>query len=157
MCGSWFCMSDLLEMGCCGCFGFLRKPSKLQNPYMIPDSSSNLGDNLLDDSMCFDNGSFYNNGGDSDFLADADENGVQRPTIRRSEEVLQQWAESGLICRQVPVKETHTATLSEVHIYIIEIPSFLGPVWQMHGIVKKWKMEEASIPYYPFLCSTCLE
>lgn len=106
-------MSDLLEMGCCGCFGFLRKPSKLQNPYMIPDSSSNLGDNLLDDSMCFENGSFYNNGGDSDFLADTDENGVQRPTIRRSEDVIQQRAESGLICRQVPVKETHTATLSE--------------------------------------------
>ncbi|KAJ3700815.1 hypothetical protein LUZ61_004520 [Rhynchospora tenuis] len=113
MCGSWFCMSDLLEMGCCGCFGFLRKPSKLQNPYMVPDSSSNLGDNLLQDSMYFVDGSFYNNGADSDFLPDTDENGVQRPTIRRSEEILQQRAESGLICRDVPVKETHTATFSE--------------------------------------------
>jgi calcium/calmodulin-dependent protein kinase kinase 1 len=111
-------MSDLFVMGCCGCFGFLRKPSKLQNPYMVPDSSSNLGDNLLQDSMCFVDGSFYNNGADSDFLPDTDENGVQRPTIRRSEDILRQWAESGLICREVPVKETNTATLSQVWIYM---------------------------------------
>ncbi|KAJ1703404.1 hypothetical protein LUZ63_003183 [Rhynchospora breviuscula] len=111
--GSWFSMSHLFEMGCCGCFSFLGKLAKPQYPYMVPDSSSNFGDNLLQDSMYSWDGSFYSNGGDSDFLQDTDENGLPRPTIRRSEEILQQWVKSGLICRELPVKDTHTATFSE--------------------------------------------
>ncbi|KAJ3707874.1 hypothetical protein LUZ61_011579 [Rhynchospora tenuis] len=99
--GSWFSMSHLFEMGCCGCFSFLGKLTKSQYTYMIPDSLPNFGD-----------GSFDSNDGDSD-LQDTDENGLPRPTIRRSEEILQQWAKSGLICREVPVKDTHTAIFSE--------------------------------------------
>ncbi|KAG0492000.1 hypothetical protein HPP92_005064 [Vanilla planifolia] len=93
----------MLEMGCCGCFGFLKKSSHrplfeirgIRNHFLqdvvLPESSED-GDNIL-----------FN----------GDSNGSSRPSSKKYEEILLARAQSGWICREVPVKETRKVTLSE--------------------------------------------
>ncbi|KAJ3678381.1 hypothetical protein LUZ60_002184 [Juncus effusus] len=117
MCLTHFSMSELLDMVCCGCFGFTRKsvPKSLHNYISAPPESS-LNENLLTDSMMFtDNGSFYNNGTESEFSRDVDGNFLEREreVVRKSEDVLLSRLNRGLICRDVPVRETHSVEFSE--------------------------------------------
>lgn len=97
-------------MGCCGCFGFSsRKPNKALKPYRgMPHSASQ--ESLLDDDVEDDDGS-YN--GDMTETGNPDEDEFHSPT-KRSEEILRSLLESGMICREFPVKETSSLLRSEV-------------------------------------------
>lgn len=86
----------MTEMGCCGCFGFLRKHipvhgsrARLSGGFFLPDG--------LEDA--------------DDFSYNGDDGSLRR--IKRSEEIILSRAQSGLICREVPVKETRKVTRSE--------------------------------------------
>lgn len=95
-------------MGCCGCFGFLRKPQRsliLLNGSRVPLSQEFLLPENMDDT----GGSFYNRDNGS-FLYDGDSGNL----VKRSEEVFLWRADNGLVCREVPVKETRKVTISEV-------------------------------------------
>ncbi|WOL19310.1 serine/threonine-protein kinase GRIK2 isoform X1 [Canna indica] len=85
-----------MDMGCCGCFGFLRKPHRSQE-CLLPEN--------MDDT----DGSFYNRDTASFYESDS---GLQH-SVKRSEEILLWRAQNGLICREFPVKETRKVTLSE--------------------------------------------
>lgn len=89
-----------METGCCGCFGFLRKShrSLLQFNGTAERYSRDF---LLPQSM----EDAYSYNGDSD--------GSTRHRGGSSEEFLLARARNGLICREVPVKETRKVTISE--------------------------------------------
>ena len=89
-------------MGCCGCFGFLRKSQRsllsfngtvnqFSQDYLVPQS--------MEDA--------YSYNGDSD--------GSSWQRGRSSQEILLARSRNGLICREVPVKETRRVTISEVN------------------------------------------
>lgn len=98
-------------MGCCGCFGFSssRKPNKAARPYRgIPHSASQ--ESLLDDDVEDEDDGFYN--GDMTETGIPDEYDFHSPT-KRSEQILISLLESGMICREFPVKETNSLIRSE--------------------------------------------
>lgn len=105
-----FCMSDLTDMGCCSCFGFLRKPRGSQVQFRGSDGF--LSDDLLIHQDGEDPDRSFYNGEDTDFLYESD-NGPQL-SVKRSEEIILSRAQSGFICRQVPVIETKKAICCEV-------------------------------------------
>lgn len=90
-------------MGCCGCFGFLKKSShrpifsirglgsQFPQDFLVPEASED-GDGIL-------------------YSGVSDGSTWQRP--KKSEEILLARAQSGWICREIPVKETVKVTLSE--------------------------------------------
>ncbi|KAG0477689.1 hypothetical protein HPP92_012408 [Vanilla planifolia] len=90
-------------MGCCGCFGFLKKSSnrsifsirglgrQFTKDFQLPESSEDW------------DAAFYS--GDSD--------GSTRAPTKKSEEILLERAQNGWICREVPVKETRKVVVSE--------------------------------------------
>uniref|UniRef100_J3NFE6 non-specific serine/threonine protein kinase n=2 Tax=Oryza brachyantha TaxID=4533 RepID=J3NFE6_ORYBR len=95
-------------MGCCSCFGFLRKP---RTPLLHFTASDSFDDLLVSQHDGDDpNISFYA-GQDTDFL-DQSDNGSQGP-VKRSQEIIRSRAQSGFVCRQVPVKETKKAICLE--------------------------------------------
>lgn len=98
-------------MGCCGCFGFSsRKPKKALTPYGgMPHSASQ--ESLLDDDVEDEDDGSYN--GDMTETGNPDEDDFHSPT-KRSEEILMSLLESGMICREFPVKESSTLIRSEV-------------------------------------------
>lgn len=100
MCRFIFSFKRLRKMGCCGCFGFLKKSHRsllsLQGP------GGRLSQQLLL-PQTIEDAYMYN--GDSD--------GGSRRCGRSSEEILSARARNGLTCREVPVKETRTVTFSE--------------------------------------------
>ncbi|KAF0889173.1 hypothetical protein E2562_022440 [Oryza meyeriana var. granulata] len=101
---------DQSDMGCCSCFGFLRKP---HTPLLqFRDSDSFLSNDLLVSQHDGEdpNASFYG-GQDTNFLYQSD-NGPQRP-VKRSQEIIMSRAQSGFVCRQAPVKETKKAICRE--------------------------------------------
>ncbi|KAK8948324.1 hypothetical protein KSP40_PGU021826 [Platanthera guangdongensis] len=101
--GETFSFSHLLEMGCCGCFGFLKKSShrpifsirglgsQFPQDFLVPEASED-GDGILYSGVC---------------------DGSTWQRAKKSEEILVARAQSGWICREVPVKETLKVTLSE--------------------------------------------
>ncbi|XP_026665455.1 serine/threonine-protein kinase GRIK2-like isoform X2 [Phoenix dactylifera] len=106
MCGGAFSFLNLTEMDCCGCFGFLRKPRRF--PISLRGSGTRFSQELLlPDNMEDVDGILYS--GDS---RNASDNGVHR-SVKHSEEILLSRARNGLICREVPVKETWKVKLSE--------------------------------------------
>jgi [calcium/calmodulin-dependent protein kinase] kinase len=131
-------MADLTNIGCCGCFSILRKPSvPARQP---PDADGMLSQDLLEDQSAEDpNGSFYTgddpdlsfyngnnldtsfrNGDDPDkSFYDRDDNDYldesdTGPPMKSSEDIIQSRAQSGFACREIPVKETNKVFRSEV-------------------------------------------
>ncbi|XP_042476827.1 serine/threonine-protein kinase GRIK2-like isoform X2 [Macadamia integrifolia] len=94
-------------MGCCSCFGFLRKPKSTLRP--APRLGSHLSQDFLleDDDV---DGAIYN--GEETNLLHGGDGELQSPS-KRSEEIIMLRLQSGKICREVPVKETHHLIRSE--------------------------------------------
>lgn len=99
-----------IEMGCCGCFGFLRKPQRSLVPirgtgprfsqeFLLPE-----GGDDVDGALFNADGTEIMNGNVSGF----------RPPSKGAEEILLFRARSGLICREIPVKETRQVIRTEV-------------------------------------------
>ncbi|KAG6512080.1 hypothetical protein ZIOFF_030174 [Zingiber officinale] len=109
-CISWnnFSISDLIDMGCCGCFGFLRKPQRSLIP--LKRSGGPFQDFLLPQDMDDPDGIFYNRDNGNNH---SDSDCGSQHFVKRSEEILLWRFHNGLICREVPVKETRRVILSE--------------------------------------------
>ncbi|BBH04956.1 geminivirus rep interacting kinase 2 [Prunus dulcis] len=96
-------------MGCCSCFGFIRKPKRKTRPnYGFNNHLSQ--ELLLDEDIEDEDDGSYN--GEVTRTTHADES---EPQIcgNRSEEILHFREQIGMICRQVPVKETHKCIRTE--------------------------------------------
>nr|ACO87660.1 protein kinase [Brachypodium sylvaticum] len=91
-------------MGCCSCFGLFTK--RHESPSQSRDSDGLLSDDLL---ICQDD--YGHDGEDADFPLESD----TRPprSVKRSQEIILSRAQSGFVCRQVPVKETNKAFCHE--------------------------------------------
>ncbi|KAL5990679.1 hypothetical protein ACLOJK_011582 [Asimina triloba] len=99
----------LTEMGCCGCFGFLSKPRRFLRS--VDGAGNQSSDELLlpDDEEDAD-GFLYS----GEFACMVRKRDGKVPTrTKSSEELLLLRAQSGLICREVPVKETRHVIRSE--------------------------------------------
>ncbi|KAG5248228.1 serine/threonine-protein kinase [Salix suchowensis] len=111
-------------MGCCSCFGFLRKPK--QRPMAISSGernhNNNNNNNLSQEFLL--NGEIDDDENDGDGEDGASFNGDITGTsycdnaevlnrAKRSEEILRLRELDGLVCRQYPVKETHLLVRSE--------------------------------------------
>lgn len=101
------------SMGCCSCFGFIRKTSRQNAKLGI---NNNLSQELLLDEDIEDDDGSYNgevtstsSGDDSEVISRAN----------RSEDILKLKAENGMVCRQFPVKETHKAVRTEVIVELV--------------------------------------
>ncbi|KAI0528994.1 hypothetical protein KFK09_001539 [Dendrobium nobile] len=101
--GETFSLSHLLEMGCCGCFGFLKKSSH-RSLFSIRGLGSQFPQEFFLPEPSED-GDSISYSGTSD--------GSTKPRAKKSEEILLARAQSGWICREVPVKETRKVTLCE--------------------------------------------
>ncbi|KAJ8512662.1 hypothetical protein OPV22_003096 [Ensete ventricosum] len=109
MCWDSVSITDLIDMGCCGCFGFLRKRHRSLMP--LRGSGAPLSQEfLLPENMDETYGIFYN--GDYANTPDESDSDLQRPS-KRFEEIISDRAKKGLICREVPVKETRKVIVSE--------------------------------------------
>uniref|UniRef100_M1AEB7 non-specific serine/threonine protein kinase n=1 Tax=Solanum tuberosum TaxID=4113 RepID=M1AEB7_SOLTU len=99
-------------MGCCGCFGFsfARKPKKVIRP------NRGYGNNWSHEPLLqqeveeveddgFDSGDIIDTGTEDDEVCHS--------PVKRSEEILMERAQNGLICREIPVKETHKVVRTE--------------------------------------------
>ncbi|XP_068665073.1 serine/threonine-protein kinase GRIK2-like [Aristolochia californica] len=95
-------------MGCCGCFGFLRKRHRALRP-SCGSGARYSQEFLLADSMDDVDGIFYN--GESGILHGCD--GESQLRSKAAEEILLFQAQNGMLCREIPVKETQHATRSE--------------------------------------------
>uniref|UniRef100_A0A7N0V5M2 non-specific serine/threonine protein kinase n=1 Tax=Kalanchoe fedtschenkoi TaxID=63787 RepID=A0A7N0V5M2_KALFE len=110
--------SYVRSMGCCGCFGFTRKPKRIVRPY--PIVNKNLSQELLldlgeddDNDDCFSDMNdmrSYNGETTNTMHEDDDE---MRSRAKRSEEVVRLRIQNGLICRDVPVREVHKVVRDE--------------------------------------------
>ncbi|XP_043706636.1 serine/threonine-protein kinase GRIK2-like isoform X2 [Telopea speciosissima] len=99
------------EMGCCSCFGFIRKPGRSLRPPAcsgIRFSQQFLLDGNLEDGYA--NGYMFN--GESTYLSHGGEDELPCHS-KRSEEILLLRLQSGKICREFPVKETHHLVRTE--------------------------------------------
>uniref|UniRef100_A0A1D1YUU5 non-specific serine/threonine protein kinase n=1 Tax=Anthurium amnicola TaxID=1678845 RepID=A0A1D1YUU5_9ARAE len=104
MCWDIFSISD---MGCGGCFGFMRKSHRTL--VSVRGTAGRLSQELLLPDEAEDNdGLFMYNGEGDNFL-----NGGIRRCSKSFQEILQARVQSGLICREVPVKETRHVVRSE--------------------------------------------
>ncbi|KAJ4848915.1 Serine/threonine-protein kinase grik2 [Turnera subulata] len=99
-------------MGCCSCFGFMRKPKRKPQP--VCRTNNNLSQELLLDEEVDDEdeGSCSYNGEYTRTAYEEDENELPN-RAKRSEEILRLREQNGMICRRVPVKETHILVRSE--------------------------------------------
>ncbi|XP_077227860.1 serine/threonine-protein kinase GRIK2-like isoform X2 [Tasmannia lanceolata] len=109
MFGKSFSILSLMDMGCCSCFGFLRKPQRPLRSIHAPGARLSR-EFLLPDSLEDVDGSFYNGEATSSFC------GVDvelQPQSKGADEILSFRIESGTICREIPVKETRRVTRTE--------------------------------------------
>lgn len=109
----FFSFSRLTEMGCCSCFGFLSK-SRRQLMTICGASSQYSQEFLLPDDADVD-GDLYN--GDSFFMP-FESNGELQRRKKVSEEILLHRIQSGMICREIPVKETRHVIRTEVIFFL---------------------------------------
>ena len=102
-------LSFATAMGCCNCFGFIRRPRRQTGkPRAV---NNNLSQELLLDDDMEDDEQLYND--EVTNTTSGDDSEVQaRP--KRSEDILNLRAENDLICRKFPVKETHKVVRAEV-------------------------------------------
>lgn len=105
MCGDIF---SILKMGCCGCFGFMRKTHRSLVSVRGPGGRFSQ-EFLLPDEPEDNDGFFMYNGEGDNFLSEG-----LRGCSRSFEEILQSRVRSGLTFREVPVKETRQVVRSEV-------------------------------------------
>ncbi|PKA55674.1 Serine/threonine-protein kinase GRIK2 [Apostasia shenzhenica] len=96
-------MGFFSELGCCGCFGFLKKFSHRSLLSIRPLGNQFPQGYLLAESSRDGNSILYI--GDSE--------AGTRPLGRSPDEILLERAKSGRICREVPVKETRKVIISE--------------------------------------------
>ncbi|KAL8029818.1 hypothetical protein ABFS82_14G244600 [Erythranthe guttata] len=99
-------------MGCCGCFGFSLVGNSKKAIRNSRATSNNTYRELVNDDMEDEHDGSFRNG---DVLADTG-SGVDFDSCspkKRSEEILVYRIQHGLICREVPVKETQRAFRSE--------------------------------------------
>ncbi|GAB4859214.1 Serine/threonine-protein kinase grik2 [Ancistrocladus abbreviatus] len=104
-----YSITSLLEMGCCGCFGFSRRPRRTKRPNVAFRSRLSqqhlLDEEIEDDDDQSDNGEATN-------MTPGDDGEV--PTsAKRCEDIIMFRIQNGLICRQFPVKETRKLVRSE--------------------------------------------
>lgn len=119
--------SRVPEMGCCGCFGlsFSRKPKKLERSnkgfanHISQEFLLGRGEEEEDEEEDgLENGDLTDSGdGDVIDAGNGDEGEYQSP-VKRSEEILMYRIQNGLICREIPVKETSLLIRSEVSFSI---------------------------------------
>ncbi|KAF8397671.1 hypothetical protein HHK36_016592 [Tetracentron sinense] len=103
-----YSIARVTEMGCCSCFGFIRRPKR--SVKHISGSGNRVSQEfLLNDNLEHLDGDLYN--GDPNCILRGD--GELRSRAKRSEEILMLRAQKGLICRDVLVKETRKVILSE--------------------------------------------
>ena len=96
-------------MGCCGCFGFTKKPKRVLRPASGFNRLSEdflLGEDMEDEESCSSN--------DDMTSPTHEEETESHSRVKNSEEILQHRTQNGLICRQFPVKETNRVIRSEV-------------------------------------------
>ncbi|KAK4358699.1 hypothetical protein RND71_020928 [Anisodus tanguticus] len=104
-------VDEITDMGCCGCFGFsfARKLEKIGRPNRGYGTNGWSREPLLqqqeveegeDDDDGFDSGDIIDTG--------TEDEEVCHSPVKRSEEILVDRAQNGLICREIPVKETHS-------------------------------------------------
>lgn len=106
-----YSIARVTEMGCCGCFGFVRKPESLSRPGSGSTNCLSQEFLLEEDIEEVDDRSY--NGEVSD-TAHGDDGELQS-RVQRSEEILMLRTQNGMICREFPVKETHKLIRSEVN------------------------------------------
>lgn len=95
-------------MGCCGCFGFVKKPKQCRAKRSI--------NNFLSQGLLLDGeteGDETCSGEVTSNSTSGDDNEVQA-VRNRSEDILNFRAENGMVCRPFPVKETNQLVRSEV-------------------------------------------
>ncbi|KAK1294996.1 Serine/threonine-protein kinase GRIK2 [Acorus calamus] len=102
-------------MGCGSCFGFLRKPHRSLLSSATRGSHSHYSQEFLltdddDDNLEDADGASYN--GDGMGTRSGSEGELRQPS-RTSEEIILMRVQKGLICREVPVKETRHVTRTE--------------------------------------------
>ncbi|KAE9620551.1 hypothetical protein Lal_00019696 [Lupinus albus] len=96
-------------MGCCNCFGFIRRPRR-QRPNPTVNNNKNLSQELLLDDDIDDDDHSYNDSATN--TSSGDDSELQaRP--KRSEDILNLRVENGMMCRQYPVKETQKLVRTE--------------------------------------------
>ncbi|XP_028756971.1 serine/threonine-protein kinase GRIK2 isoform X2 [Neltuma alba] len=95
-------------MDFCNCFGFIRKSKQQSAKFGI---NNNLSQELLLDEDIEDEGGSYD--GEVTNISSGDDGEVQIHA-NRSEDILKLRAQSDMICRQFPVKETHKVVRTEV-------------------------------------------
>lgn len=100
-------------MGCCSCFGFIRKFKRRRGKFGIKHNLSQ--EPLLDRDREEDDDGF-SSGNVSD-VASGDDNEVPI-RARSSEEILKLREENDMICRKFPVKETNKVVRSEVVLIV---------------------------------------
>ncbi|OIV99336.1 hypothetical protein TanjilG_17146 [Lupinus angustifolius] len=90
-------------MGCCNCFGFIRRRRRQRPNPTINNNNKNLSQELLLDDDIDDDDHSYNDSATN--ASSGDESELQaRP--KRSEDILNLRVENDTMCRQYPVKET---------------------------------------------------
>lgn len=104
-----YSITRVTEMGCCGCFGFVRKPKSVSRPGSGSTNCLSQEFLLEEDIEEVDDRSY--NGEVSD-TAHGDDGELQS-RVQRSEEILMLRTQNGMICREFPVKETHKLIRSE--------------------------------------------
>ncbi|XP_023534424.1 serine/threonine-protein kinase GRIK2-like [Cucurbita pepo subsp. pepo] len=95
-------------MGCCGCFGFTKKPKRLLRPASGFNRLSEdflLGEDMEDEESCSSQ--------DDMVSTTHEEEPDSHCRVKNSEEILRHRTQNGLICRHFPVKETNTVIRSE--------------------------------------------
>lgn len=105
-------IAEATEMGCCGCFGFsfVKKPKKVVRPRGVFGNNTSQELLLDEEEIEEEDDELYN--GDVTDTGIGDGSEFQSP-VRRSEEILKYKIQNSLICREVPVKETHRLVRSE--------------------------------------------
>ncbi|XP_071700082.1 serine/threonine-protein kinase GRIK2-like [Rutidosis leptorrhynchoides] len=118
-----YSLASVVQMGCCGCFGFaLAKKQKKAMPKLhfgnhithgllqSPDVEYDEEEDDYDDNGNGNDDSFY--GEDMFDSEKRDQEEFKNPS-KRSQDILLYRIENELICREFPVKETHEVVRSE--------------------------------------------
>ncbi|KAI5666239.1 hypothetical protein M9H77_16092 [Catharanthus roseus] len=106
-------LARVTEMGCCGCFGlsFSRKPKRSGRPNRGLVNNVSQEFLLVEEDEDEEEEDGLENGGLTD-TGNRDDGEYQSP-VKRSEEILKYRIQNGLICREIPVKETNRLVRSE--------------------------------------------
>ncbi|KAK3206016.1 hypothetical protein Dsin_020062 [Dipteronia sinensis] len=107
MCGKSY--SFARAMGCCSCFGFIRRKPKALRP--VSRLNCRISQEfLLEEEIDYVDDNSYN--GEATNPTHGDD-GELPNRVKRSEEILKFREQNGLICRRIPVKETDKIIRSE--------------------------------------------